>query len=76
MHMCCRNNVIRRIYLILKEIVPHMGIELKEGHDITFFGHKGKPPPYNSAPKPKAEPLPQPKEEVLTLILNLIVIIR
>jgi len=57
MDVCCKNVVLRMIYLIIKEIVPAMLIELKDGHDIDMFKKFTKkaapaPPPQASIPGP------------------------
>jgi len=32
--MCTRNHVLRRIFLVINDIGPHMGITMKSGHDL------------------------------------------
>jgi len=65
--------VLRRIYLILKEIAPHMGVTLHpSSHDIEGFKLRGRPPPYSSgAPRVEEQPEVKPKEEVLIYWLEI-----
>jgi len=38
MHMCCRNVVLRRIYLILNGFVRNLNLRIKDSHMIEKFG--------------------------------------
>jgi hypothetical protein len=69
MHRCCRNLVLRRIYLILNAIVPHMDIVKLSSHDIENFGDRGRPPAYNSGQKPKPQEEPIHEEVSVSRLL-------
>lgn len=65
MHVCCRNVILRTIFIILDELIPHLGLQPMQTHRFEFMESPGA---YEVPTQVEPEPALVPNRNVKSMI--------
>jgi len=68
MYTCCRNVVLRRMYLLFEEFLPAFGLEKKVRHDINSLGKAAAAKAKSVVAKAVAASHPEPVQYIDTIV--------